>query len=77
MSTVLITDYNYGIGFELAQHGIVAAVLHPGSVATETRTGGTGIPADESVTGMRNVIDGLTAEMSGTFQRFDGGTIEW
>tara|TARA_B100000676_G_scaffold21851_1_gene18882 strand:- start:335 stop:502 length:168 start_codon:yes stop_codon:yes gene_type:complete len=55
----------------------VAAVLHPGSFATETRTGGTGIPVDESVTGMRNVIDGLTAEMSGTFQRFDGGTIEW
>ena len=77
MSTVLITDCDYGIGFELAQRGIVAAVLHPGSVATETRTDGTGIPLDESVTGMRNVIDGLTAEMSGTFQRFDGGTNEW
>ena len=33
--------------------------------------------APESVTGMRNVIDGLTAEMTGTFQRFDGGIIEW
>ncbi len=65
------------ISIEFAQRGIVAAVLHRGSVATETRTGGTGIPADESVTGMRNVIDGLTAEMSGTFQHFDEGTIEW
>ena len=65
------------ISIEFAQRGIVAAVLHRGSVATETRTGGTGIPVDESVTGMRNVIDGLTAEMSGTFQHFDGGTNEW
>ena len=65
------------ISIEFAQRSIVAAVLHPSSVATETRTGGTGIPVDESVTGMRNVIDGLTAEMSGTFQRFDGSTIEW
>lgn len=65
------------ISIEFAERGIVAAVLHPGSVATETRTGGTGIPVNESVTGMRNVIDGLTPEMSGTFQRYDGGTIEW
>ena len=65
------------ISIEFAQRSTVAAVLHPGSVATETRTGGTGISVDESVTGMRNVIDGLTAEMSGTLQRFDGGTIEW
>ena len=65
------------ISIEFAQRGIVAAVLHPGSVATEARTGDTGIPVDESVTGMRNVIDRLAAEMSGTFQRYDGGTIEW
>jgi len=26
---------------------------------------------------MRNVIDELTPETSGTFQRYDGGTIEW
>ncbi len=65
------------ISIEFAERGIVAAVLHPGSVATETLTGGSGIPVNESVTGMRNIIDGLTTEMTGTFQRYDGGTIEW
>ncbi|MEL0112194.1 MAG: SDR family oxidoreductase [Rickettsiales bacterium] len=65
------------ISIEFAERGIVAAVLHPGSVATETRTGGTGIPVGDSVSGMRGVIDGLTPETSGTFQRYDGGTIEW
>jgi len=65
------------ISIEFAGRGILAAVLHPGSVATETRTGGTGIPVNESVSGMRGVIDAMTPEMSGAFQRYDGGTIEW
>jgi NAD(P)-dependent dehydrogenase (short-subunit alcohol dehydrogenase family) len=64
------------ISIDFAPRGIVAAVLHPGSVATETRKGGQ-IPVGESVSGMRQVIDGLTPEASGTFQRYDGGTIEW
>ena len=65
------------ISIEFAERGILATVLHPGSVATETRTGGKGIPVNESVSGMRGVIDAMTPEMSGTFQRYDGGTIEW
>jgi len=65
------------ISIEFEKLGIIAMVLHPGSVATETRAGGKGIPVDESVSGMRNVIDSLTANMADTFQRYDGGTIEW
>jgi hypothetical protein len=45
-------------------------------VATETRKGGQ-IPVTESVSGMRIVIDGLKPETTGTFQRYDGATIEW
>jgi NAD(P)-dependent dehydrogenase (short-subunit alcohol dehydrogenase family) len=65
------------ISIEFSQRGILATVLHPGSVATETRTGGTGIPVNESVSSMRGIIDVMTPKMSGTFQRYDGGTIEW
>jgi hypothetical protein len=32
---------------------------------------------DASVAGMRQVLANLSAQDSGTFQRFDGGTIEW
>ncbi|MDH3702364.1 MAG: SDR family oxidoreductase [Alphaproteobacteria bacterium] len=64
------------LSIDFAPRGIITAVLHPGSVATETRKGGQ-IPVDESVSGMRGVIDGLTPDMTGTFQRYDGGTIEW
>ena len=55
---------------------ILTCVLHPGSVATETRKGGQ-IAVDESVSGMCGIIDGLTPEMSGSFLRYDGGSIEW
>ena len=64
------------LSIDFKSRGIITAVLHPGSVATETRKGGQ-IPVTESVSGMRNVIDGLTSETTGTFQRYDGGTIEW
>lgn len=64
------------LSIDFAAHGIVTAVLHPGSVATETRKGGQ-IPVAESVTGMRTVIAGLTKEKTGRFLRYDGGEIEW
>lgn len=64
------------LSLDLADQGVITAVLHPGSVATETRKGGQ-IPVTESVSGMRNIIGGLTTEQSGSFLRYDGGTIEW
>jgi NAD(P)-dependent dehydrogenase (short-subunit alcohol dehydrogenase family) len=64
------------LSIDFAKHDICTAVLHPGSVATETREGGQ-ISVDESVSGMRGVIDGLDAKLSGRFLRYDGGEIEW
>ena len=32
---------------------------------------------DESVSGMRAIIEDLTPAQSGSFLRYDGGTIEW
>lgn len=64
------------LSIDLAASGVITAVLHPGSVATETRKGGQ-IAVSESVSGMRRIIDTLTKETSGTFLRYDGGTIEW
>jgi NAD(P)-dependent dehydrogenase (short-subunit alcohol dehydrogenase family) len=64
------------MSINFASRGVITAVLHPGSVATETRKGGQ-IPVEESVSGMRRIIDTLTTEQSGSFLRYDGGTIEW
>jgi len=64
------------LSVDFAKHGICTAILHPGSVATETRKGGQ-ISVGSSVTGMRQIIDGLNLELTGRFFRYDGGEIEW
>ena len=57
--------------------GVPCAVLHPGWV--QTRMGGPSAPLspEDSVAGMRHVIDGLTAEQSGGFFNYDGAPIPW
>ena len=64
------------LSVDLADQGVTAVVIHPGSVATETRAGGQ-IPVAESVAGIRRVLGDLTSDQTGTFLRYDGGTIEW
>lgn len=56
---------------------VVAAVLHPGWV--QTRMGGASAPVEpeESVAGMRRVIDSLGPEQSGRFFGYDGTEIPW
>ena len=56
---------------------VVAAVLHPGWV--QTRMGGESAPLEpeESVAGMRRVIEDLGPDQSGRFFSYDGSEIPW
>ena len=56
---------------------VVCAMLHPGWV--QTRMGGSSAPLspEDSVAGMRRVIDGLGPERSGGFFNYDGSEIPW
>jgi NAD(P)-dependent dehydrogenase (short-subunit alcohol dehydrogenase family) len=56
---------------------VVCAVLHPGWV--KTRMGGQSAPLEpeDSIAGMRRVIDGLGREQSGGFYSYDGSRIPW
>jgi NAD(P)-dependent dehydrogenase (short-subunit alcohol dehydrogenase family) len=55
----------------------VCAVLHPGWV--QTKMGGPSAPMtpEESVAGMRKVIEGLGPDQSGGFFNYDGSQIPW
>jgi len=57
--------------------GVVCAVLHPGWV--QTRMGGSSAPLEpeESIAGMRRVIDSLGPEQSGGFFTYDGAEVPW
>jgi NAD(P)-dependent dehydrogenase (short-subunit alcohol dehydrogenase family) len=65
------------LAIDVKGDGVSAAVLHPGWV--QTRMGGSQapLPPEESVAGMRRVIEGLTAEQTGSFFNYDGAVIPW
>ena len=56
---------------------VTCAVLHPGWV--QTRMGGASAPLEpeQSIAGMRQVIEGLGREQSGGFFAYDGTTVPW
>ena len=65
------------LAIEARNRGVAAAVLHFGWV--QTRMGGASAPLEpeESVAGMRRVIDELTLGQSGSFLSYDGTTVPW
>ncbi len=66
-----------GLSLELRQRGIGVLLLHPGWV--KTRMGGPGarITADESVSGMRRVLQSFRMADTGRFFRYDGTELPW
>jgi NAD(P)-dependent dehydrogenase (short-subunit alcohol dehydrogenase family) len=61
----------------VAEQGVIVLVMCPGHVKTRLGIGGAGVEIDDSVTGMRQVISGLTLADSGTFLRYNGEAIPW
>lgn len=56
---------------------VALAMLHPGWVQTDMGGPRALITAEQSVSGLRDVIDGLTRESSGAFLDYQGKTIPW
>ncbi len=65
------------LALDLAYRGIKAVILHPGWVKTDMGGPNAWITAEQSVTGMRNVLAGLTPEDSGRFISYDGSEVPW
>jgi NAD(P)-dependent dehydrogenase (short-subunit alcohol dehydrogenase family) len=57
--------------------GMICVVLHPGWVATDMGGPSADLQPPESVTGMRNVIAGLTPASNGHFYNYDGAELPW
>lgn len=65
------------LSIDLSSQKIIAVVLHPGWVKTDMGGPGALITAEQSVTGMRRVIDNLSLQDSGKFYAFDGQIVPW
>jgi NAD(P)-dependent dehydrogenase (short-subunit alcohol dehydrogenase family) len=65
------------LAIDLRPRRIIVAVLNPGWVRTDMGGPNASIGAEESVAGMRRVIDGLSLADTGRFFDFNGASIPW
>ncbi|CAG0960908.1 C-factor [Methylophilaceae bacterium] len=65
------------LAIDLKPMGIAVAALHPGWVQTEMGGPNALIDTQQSVAGLRQVIEQLTLENSGRFVAYDGKVIPW
>jgi len=65
------------LAIDLKPIGITAVVFHPGWVKTDMGGADALISAEQSVSGIRQVISGLTPADSGKFFGYDGQVIPW
>jgi len=62
---------------DLANRKIIALPIHPGWARTDMGGSQAPVAPEESVSGMRRVIDGLTLAQSGRFLCYDGTEMPW
>lgn len=65
------------LAIALKPRGIVCAAVCPGFVRTRLGGDQAVLGVEESITGLRQVIAGLTLERTGSFTRYNGETIAW
>jgi NAD(P)-dependent dehydrogenase (short-subunit alcohol dehydrogenase family) len=65
------------LSIDLKPYGIACGVLHPGWVQTDMGGPNGLINTQQSVSGLRQVIEQLTLENAGRFIAFDGKEIPW
>ena len=65
------------LSIDLKPYGISTITLHPGWVQTDMGGPNGLINAEQSVSGMRQVIAKLSVKQSGQFSAYDGQSIPW
>jgi NAD(P)-dependent dehydrogenase (short-subunit alcohol dehydrogenase family) len=65
------------LSLDLADKGIMVALLHPGWVRTDMGGPDADITPEVSVSGMRRVIESLRPEQSGCFKSYQGKSLAW
>lgn len=66
-----------GMSVDLKERGITVMCMTPGNVQTDMSGPNAMLTPLESITGMRQVIEGLNLSLTGTFWRHNGETVPW
>jgi NAD(P)-dependent dehydrogenase (short-subunit alcohol dehydrogenase family) len=65
------------LAIDLKPRGVVAVTLHPGWVQTDMGGADADLKPEESVRGVRRVLERVTAADSGKFLNYDGSELPW
>lgn len=76
-SKAALNAISKSLSVDLAPQGINVVVLHPGWVVTDMGGPNALISSTQSVSGMRQVIEGLGLQDSGRFIAYDGKSVPW
>lgn len=76
-SKAALNMFTKSLAAELGPEGFICIVLHPGWVKTDLGGPQAPLNVEDSVRGMKTVIDGLTPEDNGSFRTHDGGSMTW
>lgn len=76
-SKAALNMFTRSLAAELGPEGFICIVLHPGWVKTDLGGPQAPLQVDESVRGMREVIDRLAPADNGTFRTYSGEQADW
>ena len=76
-SKAALNMFNRSLAWNYKDEGFTSVVMSPGWVRTDMGGPEANLSPEESITGMKKVIDGLTIEDTGTFQSWDGKNRAW
>ena len=65
------------LALDWAEDPIIVSIMHPGWVQTDMGGPAAEITAEESASGIRNVLSGLKKEDSGNFYKWNGEIHPW
>jgi NAD(P)-dependent dehydrogenase (short-subunit alcohol dehydrogenase family) len=76
-SKAALNMFTKSLAAELGPEGFICIALHPGWVKTDLGSPQAPLEVDESVRGMRAVIDRLSPADNGTFRTYSGEQMAW
>ena len=76
-SKAAVNSIMKSMGVNLGSRGIICVAMHPGWVKTEMGGPGADISPEESVAGIRRVLNDLTVADSGRFMAYDGSEMPY
>lgn len=76
-SKAALNMFNRSLAMDYKDEGFTCVVMSPGWVRTDMGGPEANLSPEESITGMKKVIESLTIEDTGSFQSWDGENRKW